>query len=248
MTEIFLQSAGLADGTTRYDLTGKDLPANFLGLAADIRFEKGFLEGDFMGMENGRIFQNLSLDQKPLVMAKALPDQGKLVLGISMKAKELPAVSDGILASFKMSSRAPAVTSFENQVLSTFDNGRKDLSAVIWSAGTVGSNVDAVKTVTQTADLGVFIEGKPVPEMSKGAVLAAPVVQAADLNETALLEALNLPFTTRDGENWGGWGWFWTGLLLIAVLGLAAVYIKYGKSASPAAWPKAERSQIKLDY
>lgn len=133
MTEIIIKKVQLSDGVARFDMYFSGIPDNFLGIATDIVFSGDVSEVSYRGMEWGSVFEGLEGAQLPINMVKYLPNEGRLVMGITLKANDLPVLSDGYFASFVFKDAEIEAVGFENSVLSVFDGARRDVTNVIWT-------------------------------------------------------------------------------------------------------------------
>jgi hypothetical protein len=133
MTKIYLRKT-IIDGQAKFDLVGENLPANFLGMAADLKVLTAGGEGmrnfSLEKVELGSAFSQPEQLQ-PILLYKADGEEAKIVLGISLKANNLSEVKDGVLASFSLKESAVHLD-FDRPVLSVFEEGRKDLNDVLW--------------------------------------------------------------------------------------------------------------------
>ncbi len=127
MTKIYLIK-NLINGDVRFDLKAEGLPANFLGLAADLKFRSDAGKVAFEKMDWGKAIS--SLKELPIKMATF--QDGKLIVGMTFRSANLPKVSDGVLASFYFRGQAIEFEGFERTVLSKFDGKRVDLTDVKW--------------------------------------------------------------------------------------------------------------------
>lgn len=242
----------IAEGA-RFDLIIKDLPKNFLGLAADIKFEGDLSAADFRGTEPGEFFQGAADGDKPIELIKVLPDQHKVVLGITLKANRLlpsvPGKTEGRLVSLVFNNDKITPKSFENQVLSVFDQGRRDLPDTIWTVAVSRENTqtpfvssaDISRMAASASDKDV-LRPLPVPSEAAAVTLSSPVT------DPVILEALMDP---RFSGQTGLWAWWWLILILVALLPLLLLVLALANRKNRAgagtvleALPK----QIKLDY
>lgn len=132
--EIFMQKVVTGNGL-RFDLSGKNLPGNFLGMAANLKFE-GLKVEDYQKMEFGNAFGAFKNEELPIKMIKNDLGNGQLIFGITLKADSLTPMKDGVIGSFFFNGAADGkFVGFENQVLSQYENGRVDLKDVKWLSG-----------------------------------------------------------------------------------------------------------------
>lgn len=125
MTEIKIVKNLLTDGVTRFDLVGKDLPEQFLGLAFDLKLNGNWLKTVYQKTEFGEVLRNLMVE--PIKMAKF--EGGVLIAGMTFKADQVTHLKDGVLLSFYFAGGEVEAEGVERQVLSIFDRYRRDLSA-----------------------------------------------------------------------------------------------------------------------
>ncbi len=248
MTEIILQKNGAGKEGLQFDLLIKNVPENFLGLAADINFEGDLAAADFRGMEWGEVFQSLSDKDKPIELIKVLPEQQKVVLGITFKATGLPRLQDGKMATLVFEKDGIIPKSFENRVLSVFENGRRDLSDTVWTV----EGQPALKTGSlsdSNSSTGQSRAGQHILPIIGGTHSIPTATESAiNVTDAALLEALNAPATSPADSLWS---WWWLMLILLAMLpGLLLVLAlanRKNRSGSDTALG-AFLKQIKLDY
>ncbi len=222
MTEIIMQKNRLPDGRVKLDLIGKNLPRNFLGLAADINLKKPFEEDSYDQMVLAPILKDLA-DQNSLIdLAKALPKEGKIVLGLTLKSDHLVSLPDGLLLSFIFDDQSIEISEISNQVISVYEQGRKDIEAN-WS---VNNQVEQQTINDQTENLlekkGNSPLGSPSVEKSLPVEVIDGLVQT-DLNQAAVERLLQNP---RDIQaDWLGSNWFF--VLLVGLFALLAAGIVY---------------------
>jgi hypothetical protein len=143
----------------RLDVMGKDLPKNFLGTAFEISIAykvpvtTGFSAknpSEFTG-ESTNFLKNwayqkfeLSADlnnpEKVLSLATFKTNPARVVFGLTFKQGSVITFKDGKIVSFYLSLPKSDLNQnllfhFDRKVLSVFDAGRKDLSAVSWQDG-----------------------------------------------------------------------------------------------------------------
>jgi len=208
-----------AAGGYKIDLVVHDLPQNFLGLAFDLKFNDPAGAADFAEVLPGQIIGSLPVEEQPIIMAKALPEQSKLVFGLTWKAKNLPKLSDGVLATFTFKNGDPGLMELENQVASIYDQGRHDWRQTSWK-------IDGGNIASQTGATGAKTE-KPAnlqvsaPNLSPAGEEQKPTVTVPNnLNDQALLEILNAPAGVFPAV---AVSWYWLAPLLILMLVLALV-------------------------
>lgn len=211
MTEIILQKSWLPDGNVHFDLIGKDLPKNFLGLAADVNFNSHFREGDYLGLSLSSGRQPLADQSHWIAMAKAEPGQGKIILGLTQKSDLLASVPDGVLASFTFKNTALEVAGFANQVVSVYENGRKDVQAQ-WSAQNPSALAaeEVLQTKTEASQQGEVAGG------SEGIAQTDAIQQTFEVFPSLM-----------SGGQMEGWGWNWLMPLIFVVLALIAAIVVY---------------------
>lgn len=121
-TEVKIIKNVLANGV-RFDLYISAMPADFLGLAGDLKFGGN---GIYLKTDLSESINALPFDKQPIKMLKA--DLDKLVMGLSFKANQLVEISDGIVASFWFEGDKDFL-GFDKQVFSVYRDGmRQDLS------------------------------------------------------------------------------------------------------------------------
>lgn len=137
--EILIKKIILDGGNVRFDLMGKNLPENFLGMASDLKFADGGGDIKYEKMEWGNAFTGFAPENLPVKMVKndweAGKNEGTIIFGISLKADNLKNLHDGVIGSFYFSGKGNAdlqFTGFQHEILSTYENGRVDLTDVKW--------------------------------------------------------------------------------------------------------------------
>jgi hypothetical protein len=242
MTEILIDKVLLPEGVVRYDLKVSDLPANFLGLATDIVFTGDMAKADYLGMQWGEVFDGLSATQRPINMVKALPDQGKLVMGITLKSNDLPTLRDGVLASFNFKHDVLGVTGVESPVFSTFDVARKDIMGVQWTISDAAKQVGGGK-IAEMGGINVVevekgSEGTVVVDKSGVGPINSDLLLGntteSNIYDESIIEALNTPLLAKE-ESFAGWSWLLLlfGILLVLTIGLALYLRKRFASKKP---------------
>lgn len=191
-TEILVKKIILDGGKVRFDLIGKNLPENFLGLASDLKFAGGAGDIKYEKMEWGNAFAGFATEDLPVKMVKYAwetgRDEGRIIFGISLKAGDLKILKDGVIGSFYFSGKASSniqFAGFQYEVLSAYENGRVDVTGVKWlnagqlkmpgeviSTGTTLDNIQnkesvELKSLNQpaainTSDLAKALSSKPV--------------------------------------------------------------------------------------
>ena len=217
MTEIILQKNDLPGGGVKFDLIGKNLPQNFLGIAADIDWKKTFAGANYKGMVLSADWQHLSDAGNLINLAKAIPEQGKVVFGITLKPGGLAKITDGVIASFVFSDQKVEPVAFSNQVLSVFESGRKDLP-VKW---TIVSPNSSLKVGVQAASPVVN-----APNLYSQEFLGLDNGVQSNLNQNSLQKLINLPFQ-QDGFQLAS-GWWIIALLAIFTLIVGYVVFRFG--------------------
>lgn len=256
MTEITIRKVQLSDGLVRFDLYSSGLPKNFLGLATDILFS-GDVDGvGYKGMEWGVVFEDLGGAQFPINMVKYLPDEGRLVMGITLKANNLPALADGHLASFIFDKDIVPI-GFENSVLSTFDGSRKDVVDVEWTVlGEIQSS-DEVQQISSKVNAN-----KAVGQQTRPLDLGDSNLVESNVFDHSIMDIISLP-----RKDYGGDGGniesvlFFMGVLLCILLVFVILFRKKLRALSfnPARLFQSSKNnsnqltgsvtgQIKLDY
>lgn len=251
MTEIILQKAVQTAEGARFDIMVRDLPKNFLGLAADISFEGDLAAADFQGMEWGEVFSGTADADQPIELVKVLPDQDKIVLGFTLKANHLLPMADGKtdgkLASLVFKNDKVTFKGFENQVLSVFDNGRRDLTDTVWTV--TGQQNISQKTVSAPATMSrVAVADKTFSQPTETFSGSLDTEFSTQVQDLALREALNS--SRASGLN-GLWEWWWLILILVSLFPLLLLFLALANrknKAGPGAALEALPQQIKLDY
>lgn len=204
MTKIYLIK-NVVEGGVRFDLKAEELPANFLGLAADLKFRNEPGKVAFEKMDWGATIS--SLKDLPIKMANF--QNGKLTMGMTFRAANLPKLKDGVLASFYFKGQAIEFEGFERTFLSKFEGKRVDLPDVQW-------------LVSQPAT------EKPLPLAEK--------VQAAEIPSDAIntpepwLEILAAPRSPELDQRADWWGGLlWPGVVVILALILLIFGLTIGK-------------------
>lgn len=242
MTAINLSKNYLEGGLVAFDLSIDAPPRNFLGLATDIVFEGDFAAAGYRGMEWGALIAGMPESERPIQMVKALPDQSRVVLGMTFRADRLPELSSGALARLVFEKDLLKPVSLEERVLSVYDGVRKDLPSVEW---TIAALPDAIRS---PADTGAVADGKvvvpPAGFVSNGSfpgpVGGDFVVQAdssgyaieSNWQEMALMDVLNSP--SRE-EPWSVFPWLlWPWGIAVVAIALGAWFFRRS-GRSPAA-------------
>lgn len=127
-SQITLQSELLQSGAVRIDVSGSNLPEDFLGMAFDLvldgtwTFERSELCGSFK--ERGGIVH----------LATAMPEQERVVFGLVVTDRTGLHIKDGCIGSFyfRMDPGEGHKIFFERPTLSVDSNGRSDLGDVRW--------------------------------------------------------------------------------------------------------------------
>jgi hypothetical protein len=221
MTEIILEKNLVAGqpGKWKVDLIAQNLPEHFLGLAADLQFEGDLGGASYEGMELAPALMALPAEQQPIKMVKALPGEGKLVMGMTFRANHLPKLADGLLASFVFKGDDLNLQKVLNPVVSTYQDGRKDWPAVSWTikngqiekpGAIISENKSAVmsKHVMKSDEQ---VESMPVAEQQLDLTGAVET----NFNQATLAEILNRP---QPATGPGDFGWWW--LIVLAAIPL----------------------------
>lgn len=133
-TKVNLIKTVLSDGV-RFDLFVENMPENFLGLAADLKFDG---EGNYLRMEFSDQIVGMPFERQPVKMVKEKADT--LIMGMTFKAADLPKLESGVLASFFFDGEKD-FKAFENKVFSIHQNqSRMDLQ-VDWIASLEGKKM-----------------------------------------------------------------------------------------------------------
>ena len=204
--EILIQKVLLEGGAVRFDLVGKNLPENFLGMAADLKFNAGGVGVKYDKMEWGNAFAGFTPDNLPVKMVKyekeTAQGEGKIIFGISLKADDLKNLHDGVIGSFYFSGTAEALrdlqfSGFQHAVISVYENGRVDLSDVKWLetaqqiklpadviSPAVTQTVEVVEPLTLSADKSLAALPNPVQ---------IPIVKAVSAQQETKVAVSELP-------------------------------------------------------
>ena len=205
MTKIYLIK-NLITGGVRFDLKAESLPANFLGLAADLKFRSEPGKVSFERMDWGAVIAGLN--NLPIKMASF--QQGKLIMGITFRSTDLPKLKDGVLASFYFKGQGIEFEGFERTVLSKFEGKRVDLPDTEWLAA-------------QQAAL------KPLPLAEKVKAAEIPTEQSPALAEP-WQEIVTKPAQTGLDQKAEWWGdQLCLGIVLISVVILLIFGLTIGK-------------------
>lgn len=182
--EILIKKIILDGGNVRFDLIGKNLPGNFLGMAADLKFTNNGGDVKYEKMEWGSAFMGFVTENVPVKMVKNAwqpgQNEGKIIFGISLKADNLKNLHDGVIGSFYFSGKSVAAdlqfAGFQHVVLSVYENGRVDLTDVKWG------NAGQIKMPTEIISSGEVssVEGIKVP-LEEG--VKSPVEQTVVKNQ-----------------------------------------------------------------
>jgi len=148
--EILIKKIILDGGGVRFDLIGKSLPENFLGMAADLKFSGEGVK--YEKMEWGNAFAGFRPEELPVKMVKndweTGSKEGEIVFGISLKSDNLKNLRDGVIGSFYFSGKGSSdmrFVGFQHEVLSSYENGRVDVEGVKWiDAGQIKMPTEAV--------------------------------------------------------------------------------------------------------
>lgn len=198
MTKIYLIK-NLISGGIRFDLKAEELPANFLGLAADLKFRSDVGKFVFEKMDWGKAIA--SLKELPIKMATF--QDGKLIVGMTFRSANLPKLSDGVLASFYFKGQSIEFDGFERTVLSKFDGKRIDLTDVKWevaqpSTPAIEKNLPLTEKV-QTAEIPAEV-----------ATIAEPWQEILINQQSATLD--------QKAEWWSDQLWLWAAIILGVIL------------------------------
>ncbi len=139
----------------RLDVMGKDLPKNFLGTAFEIFIMRDVPISNVGAVTSMQNVQNLLQDwtyqkfelsadlnnpEKVLSLATFKTNPARVVFGLTFKQGSAITFQDGKIVSFYLSLPKSELNQdllfhFDRKVLSVFDGGRKDLSALSWQDG-----------------------------------------------------------------------------------------------------------------
>lgn len=221
MTEIIFAKKIIGPGKWQIDLIAKDLPANFLGMAVDLQFNGDWNGVNYQGMEWGPVLGRLPLEKQPIKMVKALPEQGRLVTGLTFKANQLVEIDDGMLASFVFEGAELQLDKLLNPVVSIYENGRKDWPVVGWTIQDTSKAVNSLKVLSENK----------ITDLSKNTMENVEIAELVDVDEVsveqaetnfdsaALKEILNRPQPSAVPNDFG---WWWVIFLIILPLVMVA--------------------------
>ncbi len=232
MTEIFLQKGVDVKGHGKYDLYVKDMPADFLGLAVDLKFTNSGQAWKFLEMSWGEMLKPLPQAKLPLQIVRPVPEENKIVMGLTFKATEIPVLKDGVLVSFIFDGDLPLLAKLENKVISVYQQGKRvDLPRISWkiaqgpvmeaNGGETGANAAAVVSQGQL----LASEEVKALEVQPGE-LAADVLTAQQW-QAVLVDLAPKPLLAQNNAFSWLWGGF-IGLVILAVL--AGIWWKWGWS------------------
>lgn len=209
MTKIYLIKNQVVDGV-RFDLKAEGLPANFLGLAADLKFHVDSGKVAFEKMDWGQTISVL----KNLPIKMVSFQDGRLVVGITFRSKDLPKLEDGVLASFYFKGQGIEFDGFERTVLSKFEGERVDLSDVSWEIGQSVVNLTPQKPSSLT-------EKTQADELK---------VDLQSLAPELWLKTEVAPWSPEFDQKADWWGdLLWPGLMMILALILLIFGLTIGK-------------------
>lgn len=194
MTKIYLIK-NLISGGVRFDLKAEGLPANFLGLAADLKFRSEPGKVAFERMDWGPVIGGLT--NLPIKMANF--QQGKLVMGMTFRSTDLPKLKDGVLASFYFKGQGTEFEGFERTILSKFEGKRVDLADTEWLV--------AEKTPLKTLPMAEKVKAAEIPAEQLPESIEPWQEIVSKSTETGL---------DQKAEWWGDLLWF--GVVVILVL------------------------------
>lgn len=124
----------------RLDVMGKDLPKNFLGVAFEISIKDStnFLKD--WSYQKFELNGDLNNPEKTLSLATFKTNPARVVFGLTFKQGSAITFQNGKIVSFYLNLPKAELNQnlffhFDRKVLSVFDGGRKDLSAVSWQDG-----------------------------------------------------------------------------------------------------------------
>jgi hypothetical protein len=238
MTEIIFRKTEASPGMTRVDVLATGMPDNFLGLGADLDLE-GAISGDgVVGVEWGKQINQLPEQQRPIKMVKYLPEQNRLVLGITYKSNNLPKTGDGVLFTLVFRGEPVILKSLHNTVFSIYDGTRWDRSEVVWKTEGMGKTPEVS---AKTEKSGLTATGQKLTtgvEMAKERENQTVSGTLADDGDPVLANILNnLDFSDAGGFRWEG---IWPAIPLIILVLAAFFHIRgkqMGKRAGRAVWP-----------
>ncbi len=140
MTQIFLNTFKISDGLYGVDIMGENLPENFFGVAFH-------LMGDGQwSLEKAQVAESLGVPQEDVlfIATEKIRDnsQHEIVVGLSLKHGTDVILQDGRLMSFVVQAHDEPEFSFHQALLSVLtDQGRSDLSDVVWGTSAGVENV-----------------------------------------------------------------------------------------------------------
>lgn len=231
MTEIFLQKSVDAKGHGKYDLYVKDMPADFLGLAVDLKFTNSGQAWKFLEMSWGEVLKPLPQAKLPLQIVRALPEENKIVMGLTFKATEIPVLKDGVLVSFIFDGDLPLLAKLENKVISVYQQGKRvDLPRISWkiaqgpvmeaNGGEIGANAAAV--------VG---QGQLLTSEEVKALEVQPGELAADLLTAQQWQVVLEDLAPKPvlAQNYA-FSWLWLGCVGVGVVSiLVGIWWKWGR-------------------
>lgn len=130
---ITLQSEHLGVDTVRIDVSGRDLPEDFLGMAFDLT-----VDGTW-ALDRSEPCGGFKNNDTIVQLVSAQPQQEKVVFGMVLTAQTDIKPQDGCITSFyfRMDPALERKVFFDHATLSVNRNGRRDLVDVRWEQGFV---------------------------------------------------------------------------------------------------------------
>lgn len=208
MTKIYLIKNPIAGGV-RFDLKAEGLPANFLGLAADLKFRSDPGKVTFEKMDWGAAISGL----KDLPIKMANFQDGKLIVGMTFRSANLPQLKDGVLASFYFKGQQIEFEGFERTVLSKFEGKRVDLPDVKWEIAQTPAKPSSEKPL-------------PLAEKVQAAEIPAEEPSVAEPWQEILV-APRSPELDQKADWWGDL--LWPGIVVVLALILLIFGLTIGK-------------------
>jgi len=226
------------NGNTVVLLKGKNLPDDFLGLGFDLKIA---------GMEGGanvEVVLAKGLEElgsaKPIVINRNLTkEDGKLVVGLTMKANQLEEIEDGVLLFLRFDKEVKGQITVLNTVFSKYDKQRIDLKDVKWVVDkSVGKLTKAEKEYLLEASLR---GDKIVSSAAKTSKSSAGV--GGNFDEFVGLEQVS------SGLNIAGLnvGFEIFGLLIMLVVGVVAFFVSRNKEKAEKLNQKKKIDEMVLD-
>jgi hypothetical protein len=222
--EIYVLKNQVQNGQQRFDLQGKNLPENLLGMAADLQFSGDLKNWQFDHWEWGDVLTGKGIN--PILLVKPDWPNGKLILGLTQKADQLKAVADGRLMSMYFKGKGQLdFQGFSRQILSIYDGKRVDLPGIVWKDSQMlpaSKNSLLVQTANQMPEQRQFVDDTLSAEVygqKTGLPNAENTMMQADLLQ-------NKGEQLMDRQNW-----WWMGLVLGTIVLVLAVLFRLKRRA-----------------